>query len=179
LLIDSLQHVATSSTKQPHNLLKESPLDPPTNCEGIGRLCMEVESFSNLLGQDRSSLPSESVQDGFRNRALDIVSTLSMDECRYLLQIWLISLTVCDLSFYLAFHAVKPSCTSNSESSDERSEAYWAHIHQSQTAPGCLIRGCNDHYAYQLKIIDFDQKPAVKLRSRFEKETVFDDIINS
>ena len=177
LLIDSLHHVATSSSKQPHNLLKESPLDPPTDYEGISRLCMEVENFSYLLGKDRSSLPSESVQDGFRKRALDIVSTLSMDECRYLLQIWLISLTVCDLSFFLAFHAVKPACNPNSVSSDER--AYWAHIHQSQTAPGCLTRGCNDHYAYQLKIIDFDQKPAVKLRSRFEKEAVFDDIINS
>jgi hypothetical protein len=140
---------------------------------------MEVERFSDLLGQDRSSLPSEAVQDGFRKRAHGILSTLSIDECRYLLQIWLISLTVCDLSFFLAFHALTVTPTRNlkSESTDDRSGAYWAHIHQSESAPGCLIRRSKDQYAlhYQLKVIDFDQKPALKLRSRFEKEAVLDE----
>ena len=167
-------------------MLRESPVDPPLDCKGIVRLCAEVEELTDRLSLDRSSLPSKSVLDGFHRRARAIVSTLSKEECRYLLQIWLVSLTVCDLSFYLSFQATSEKATpfllsKNELSQTARSGVYQVNILQSESQPGCLIDISSDPYAlrYELKVIDFDQKPARKLRTRSAKEAILDGTVTN
>lgn len=186
-LVDTVFSVTSYLWEQPHSILKTSPLEPPSACKGINILCREIERLSCLLDPNRESIPFESELDGLQDRAIDIVQTLTKDECRYLLQVWLLSLTMCDFSFFLTFrlnyedNAQGVGTSRKPASAGVRSGLYQVHTRQSDTCPGLIIRRSEEHNGsvslqYQLKIVDFDQKPAQKLSTRSRKETILDNM---
>ena len=184
-VLDSGFKIAMSSTVPLHSILRASPLEPPSdNCANLSRLCDEVEKLSCLLETASPSLPEETELDRLRNRAADIAANLSLEDCRYLLQTWLLSLSMCDLSFFVTFHALsfEDSIALKKPSAVSGSGMYRIHSRQKEGSPGTLLRRLNEndseaYVLYQLKAIDFDRKAARKLKTRHRKESLFDNTV--
>jgi Inositol-pentakisphosphate 2-kinase len=164
------------------SVLRNCPL-APKETSNLAKLCNEVEEMERLLEKSHKSLSSLRQLKNFRMQALKVLDTLSIDECRYLLQVWLLSLTMCDLTFFINF-TLETTNTWTDPGRDDRcisiQELRILSL-QSPGTPGRIsFRSCNDDFThemllvYNLKAIDVDRKPALKLRSRHLKEAQFD-----
>ena len=117
-------------------------------------------------------------------RCTRLVDSLSQNACIYLLQNWLLSLVMCDVSIFLTIQPISssssheecmkqvggcsvlaPEAGQGNDNGDSRVVRY-----QSDSSPGILMASNNRAFAYTLKIVDCDRKPASKLRSRGDKE---------
>jgi Inositol-pentakisphosphate 2-kinase len=164
-------------------LLHGSPLVRPKQAPNLDALLLEISIFRDQLQSTLPPLPHQSVLAESRSRALDIVGRLSREECCYLLQTWLISLTVSDLSFFVTLRsveAIEDRGAWNAASAMEDGNRCRVLSRQQHSVPGrvafrhCKTRetlGCLD---YEIKAIDLDRKPARKLRSRESKEINFE-----
>jgi hypothetical protein len=163
-----------------HPLLLDSPLSPPNGSfDTMNRLCEEIERFERRLDSALPSLSSEEEMESARLGALRLLEELSTDECRFLLQNYLLSLAMCDVSFFITIY---PASTPTVELLEEHMDTIQARpftviSKQEQDKPGMIAfsgdtsagieRGA---YFYEIKVIDCDRKPAKKLRLRREKE---------
>ena len=138
-----------------HNLKETSPalneyLDLVVQIEGV-----------NLLNDC-----TESYLGNMRQAALKLVMNMNRDDCLVLLRMWLLSLAMCDLSFFVgiqveSLHEVSTVSRDNSERK------------QTKSSPGVLLYTLDSktlRIEYEIKAIDCDQKPAKKLNTRQQKE---------
>lgn len=155
-----------------HSLLANSPIPPPVSgTAGIQSLCDIVDKFRIQHCLPRDFKNAEALRS-FREHFVAIVEqNLSVRDCCYLLQLWLLSLSMCDVSFFVTFwsleaaplllpadeHLIAPSMVS---------------IQRLQTKEGCgtLIWNGVSSWNYEIKMIDFDPKQASKLQTRHRKE---------
>jgi inositol-pentakisphosphate 2-kinase len=163
-LIDCVEEDATSKIPF-HDLFSASPIPPCQPSDTLTQFCDEIQAFSLLLQDAFPQTPSKEYIRERKSRVLALVNNFTIEQCRFLLQNWLLSLSVCDLSFFLIFAR-----------GDDFSEKFiddneWSHVQQIDQ-PGRLLHHGN-RFCYELKIIDFDRKPARKLRSRQKKEELF------
>jgi hypothetical protein len=128
---------------------------------------------------------------------------MDKEELQYLLQLWFLSLAMCDVSFFVILRELPQCCcpaerqeeslfgdkTSYNNDTTSISSCFRIDELQSEGKPGILSfvsqtdtngsTSTRRRLAYELKVIDCDQKPAKKLRSRDKKEDLFDYFANS
>jgi len=168
-------------------LLAASPLVPPSDCSRIDKLCHQVHLFQEILTTLREGSHSSTDEmlvaelDNHHKQARAVIQTMDQADCQYLLQLWLLSLTMNDISILVNFHVqnnTEDRCASAKGSMDDTPILV---SRQMAETPGELLCRCmspnNEPTSisihYSVKIIDFDQKPAKKLRTRLSKEKVF------
>ena len=146
------------------SLLSSSPFKFDT-CQEKGSkliddLLNEVESFREAIATSYPELPSEDVMDSTHHKCLDIVRNLSTDECRFLLQNWLLSLVMCDISIFVLLQR-----TATPKTAAIKSNKKMIYVES-------LNGVCN--LSFQLRVVDMDQKPSSKILGKREKEKAFD-----
>jgi inositol-pentakisphosphate 2-kinase len=165
-LVDRIEDEDPTTSSTPfHDLFRASPIPSCPPSETMIQFCDEVQSFSLVLQDAFPQTPSTEYIQETKSRVLALVKEFNVEECRYLLQNWLLSLSVCDLSFFLTF-ARSDDFRGKSIEDDE-----WSQVQQINQSGRLLHHG--NRFCYELKIIDFDRKPARKLRSRQKKEELF------
>lgn len=144
-------------------LLAQSPFafGRDSSSNSIVELCKEVESFQMALSKEWPELPSKGNMDEARQRSLAIVEELTLEECRFLLLNWLLSLSMCDVSIFVVLKAIPPVEATEGETTDDDPTIRISFGHTTTDL------------TYHLQVIDTDQKPARKLQQRQEKESVF------
>jgi inositol-pentakisphosphate 2-kinase len=186
-LVDAIPEHATTNPVAPHPLLAASPLQPPDDCSNIESLCKTIDEFAELLEERLPALPSQVELSEARRRASERVQWLSTEECVYLLQAWLLSLAMCDLSFFVTFLVVSDDNTNHVYVDDARDISaglFFVQSLQNDEMPGRIVYkssvGWNDVvFFYEVKAIDTDRKSAKKLRMRLKKEELFDYLQSS
>jgi hypothetical protein len=168
-----------------HPLLVDSPLSPPNGGSNatLNRLCEEIESLEHLLLDSAcllSTLPSEEEMESARVGASLLLEELSVEECRFLLQNYLLSLAMCDVSFFITIHPASMDTTVElllEEQTIKASRLFTVISKQEQDKPGMIAFSGDTSagiepgvFLYEIKVIDCDRKPAKKLRLRREKE---------
>lgn len=183
--LESPTPTRTLNGSPPHPCLDASPLPPPETSINLEALCAEIDASARLLVSSHPQLPTLTHLNRARMRALDLVERLSVDECCYILQIWLLSLTMCDLSFFVTYRErlLEDDSVANKPQDMPPAGPSWCRImsQQKRGSAGCLAFRSNPRCSafdglllYELKAIDVDRKPARKLRSRHIKEAYFD-----
>jgi hypothetical protein len=169
----------TPATSFLHPLLLKSPLSPPNGSYAtMNRMCEETERFERQLNSTLPSLPSKEEMESARLGALRLLEELSAEECRFLLQNYLLSLAMCDVSFFITVYPASNAATAKHLEEPTILERPFTIIsNQEQDKPGMVAfsgdtsagieRGV---YLYEIKVIDCDRKSAKKLRLRREKE---------
>jgi hypothetical protein len=219
-----------SHSHAPPPLLQASPFEPPDD-PALAALCDHMTAFSQQLQQDVSfrkgngdehvrftSSDFEHGHNEARQVALDFIEhSLTLESNIYLLQNWLLSLAMCDASFFITLRPVLlddavAMCSTSAEGFEEQehgvmpepqswnSNNHWSsgagswmvqRTYRGDATPGIIFRyssmsraalqtternaSPDAAFLYAVKVIDCDQKPARKLRTRFGKEQVFQD----
>jgi inositol-pentakisphosphate 2-kinase len=177
--LDSPPTRPTSLSEKPHAIFRASPFVPPPRSSNFARLCDEIDRFRQLLVYSLPSLPSVEELDKYRECALRFVDMLSAEECEYLLRNWLLSLAMCDVSLFITIQLASPLSSEPRDirSEDSKEQPLVAISKGVSSEPGLLTWKVPDgeslRFAYNVKLIDCDGKPAKKLRTRSEKEIAF------
>lgn len=141
----------------------------------ITKLLQEVEHFEKLLLKSNGADFTTDMEQS-RERALAILKQLDKDECAIVLQRWLFSLAMNDLSFFLTIEKAELDTAPLAQRAEPTSRVTVIR-QQSTDAPGLLkvrlVDGSFSLLTYRLKVIDCDRKPASKLRDRRNKEALF------
>jgi hypothetical protein len=186
----------------PPDLLSASPFPLLGLKSGmVNSLCLEIQRFRNLMegeginNEDSSfseprQLPSEEDMTRIRKECLRQIELLSTQESIYLLQNWLLSLSMCDVSLFVTLRPghqkEEPDHEATIPFTTRPGGVVYPPTTSSRTTivhtadgknPGLLVYhdvdGSSQTFYYTLKVIDCDNKPAKKLRSREEKESPF------
>ena len=161
--------------EQRHSMIGGSPFDVSGECSNLHDLVRRVNELSAVLGSSSPSLPSD-FMDATRHEALLLVDNLSLPECVYLLQNWLLSLSMCDVSLFVTFHITnEPKGTQLTNRRTENGRLRVLRVQSGETA-GILDVPWPGILHYRMKLIDFDKKPAHKLQRRLQKEECLDGI---
>jgi hypothetical protein len=177
--LDSPPTLATSLCEKSHAILGASPFVPPARSPNVASLCDEIDRFRQLLVCSLPSLPSTRELDEYRECALRFVDSLSAEECEYLLRNWLLSLAMCDVSIFITIQLKSPLSSEprHIRSEDCKGKPLVDISKGVSCEPGLLTwkgpDGESLRFAYNVKLIDCDGKPAKKLRTRREKEIAF------
>lgn len=169
-----------------------SPFRAP-DCPTLRKLLHLLHKFSSALQKlQTQSADSNNSDDDIqqflqdqhepcRKECLQVIAQIgfSKEACCYLLQNWLLSLALCDVSFFVTLW---PIAKENPAAADWEGEGK-TRILQSQTekAPGSMQliwsaknekKSPSTYYHYEIKLIDCDPKPSKKLRDRYKKEQI-------
>ena len=140
--------------------LAKSPFELP-NCSVLHKLIEEVDSFQSHSTND---------VDSTHELCVRLVDQLSQQGCIYLLQNWLLSLAMCDVSFFSTFQCFADDQRTNEEyqSINNGGIMHFDGVKDEKSSfrPRTMIH-------YEVKVVDCDAKPAKKLRSRRKVEDVF------
>ena len=165
LLDEAMLFVDKELTEQPKpprlrgNNLAISPYALP-NCSILHNLIEEMDSFQSH---------PENVMNSSNEVCIQLVDQLSQEGCVYLLQNWLLSLAMCDVSFFVTFQCLADDqCTVEECQSIDNGGIL---IHDVEMEEKALRTRTMIHY--EVKVVDCDAKPAKKLRSRTKVEDVF------
>jgi len=101
-----------------------------------------------------TSPPNDESRQSWYNRGKELVEQLSAKDCIGLLQNWLISLTLCDISFFVIISKVNDGDLADADCQHPLV----------QTKAGQLLQ-------YEIKVVDYDYKPGKKLRNREQSES--------
>jgi len=109
------------------------------------------EDFVHYLNvRDR---PSNETRESWYNAGTKLIEGLGKDECIILLQNWLLSLVLCDISFFIMLRKCNTSGGSAANSTSQ-----------------LITTRCGVKLSYEIKVVDYDRKPAKKLRKRDQAE---------
>lgn len=183
-LLDSAFSLQESTLKEEDNGqgsdVNKSPFKQPSDSSVLSVLLQEIESFSRKLHDCLFQVKCDEMDEALE-RCTRLVDSLTQNACIYLLQNWLLSLVMCDVSIFLTVQTI---CSSREELKklggrsvlapgavkENNNDNSRVVRRQSESSPGILLASNNRAFAYTLKIVDCDRKPASKLRSRVEKE---------
>ena len=156
---------SNNSDKTALPMLEASPFN--NNClleeksQAIIRFCEEVQKFHHTLVNAGHNLPPGNVMDESNKKLYGIINELSLEECRFLLQNWLLSLMVCDVSIFISLKIIQEECQLTMAHNEAMQPI---HINYKEK---------QRYFVAQLRLIDCDQKPAKKFKKRKEKEKAF------
>ena len=175
------------SKKRLSKFINTSPYSyPQIDDKSLDNLLNEIKQLDTYISEKRqakeqdglessSNCLDESILNTAHSKSIEYTNNLSKESCIYLLQNWLLSLTLCDVSFFINFQVV---------TDDDNTEQ----IQISDTCQSCDLGGVvscslqnqNDDdtvvavaIQYEVKVIDCDPKPANKLHGRKEAESKF------
>lgn len=170
-----------------NHILSWSPFQKPSDCPALDALIDEIDCFSTRLKSlSNCQLPSSDIMDQALERSKSTLKSLSRDACVYLLKNWLLSLAMCDVSFFLILCPVVSYDDARElgvivDDVGKLADGSVSVRCQTQTSPGLLVVDSDGDrklsgllgkaaFVYTLKVIDYDMKPASKLRNRKAKE---------
>ena len=156
-----------------NNLAASSPYDLP-NCASLHILLEEIDKF-------QPHHPDTDV-DAFHARCIQMVGQLSQEGCIYLLQNWLLSLAMCDVSFFVTFqcHSLTNDMQCPTEELQSIGNGGIMRYNEKEEGQEQLVsNGTHTMIQYEVKVVDCDAKPAKKLRKRKEVEDKFQFITTS
>lgn len=169
-------------------------LDTPPDCPVLSKLLTIIKEFKTKLSVQRWNEKKTHSTCNYENNnwmnqaytdSLNCVHHLNKDGCVWLLQHWLFSLTMCDVSVFATFHPIP-------EDKDEHpSSTLTKSCVQTKSFPGCVdveimgdyegetidtfenkkrLAPIRNHekirFSYLTKIVDCDIKPSAKLETR-------------
>jgi Inositol-pentakisphosphate 2-kinase len=160
-----------------HPLLESSPF----HCTSIGsytssvfHLCDEIEHFQQSMAKAYPELPSHNIMDTSRQKCLDFVEKLNVEECRHLLLNWLLSLTMCDVSIFVLLKTV--TATEEEDGDGDAVEGSKRVIKVLKNGESASVASSSSSccLSFELRVIDVDQKPSNKINMKRKKEHAFD-----
>jgi inositol-pentakisphosphate 2-kinase len=168
-------HGSSWSDSRTQDLFACSPYQQPEDSH-LRELLNEIQHFRTHLRHQRQSVfaVDESIANTFHSSCVYHVKLLSKESCVYLLSNWLLSLTMCDVSFFVTFHFCEVG------DNDHLNEEMLMERHQTEEDGGLLVSRLENIWGspntvirYEVKAVDCDPKPAIKLRGREEVEQNF------
>lgn len=158
------------------DLLLQSPPYITSECPYLQQLMNEIQQFQSHL---RSTLQAkrvvdEHVADDSHSKCIEYVSQLSKEACIYLLHNWLLSLAMCDVSFFVTFRVLTEAEVNELSHIDGIRESC-----QTVDTGGIAVCPLEPDLStkmvvhYEVKCVDCDPKPAKKLRHRRDVESKF------
>ncbi|KAL7510138.1 hypothetical protein ACHAXN_007055 [Cyclotella atomus] len=160
---------SSNSSRQEISLLS-SPYPMP-HCRHLHELLNDIRQFQSELQNQRASGQSidESIANKYHSDCLHHVSQLSKESCIFLLSNWLLSLTMCDVSLFVTFELML-SCDTDVRTEYNQSVdsggLYAFALDTIPSLPKAIVH-------YEINVIDYDPKPAKKLRNRHGVERLF------
>ena len=181
------QQASTKTNIQTWDIITLSPYTFP-QCHSLNNLLDEIEQFYTYI-RDRQKVEDDGlssnnldplVMNAAHARSIECVNHLSREGCIYLLQNWLLSLVLCDVSFFVTFKHVAASDNQVDHGDDLLQEEYQQYCDRGGIA-SCSLQDIDDALIfnhsmvvhYEVKVVDCDPKPARKLRGRNEVESKF------
>ncbi|KAL7476695.1 hypothetical protein ACHAW6_002535 [Cyclotella cf. meneghiniana] len=166
---------SSESDSLTQDLFACSPYQPPQDSR-LRELLNEIQHFrTHLRHQIQSGFAAdESIANTFHKSCVYHVKHLSKESCIYLLSNWLLSLTMCDVSLFVTFHFWEFG------DSDDLNEEMLIERHQTERNGGLFVCRLDNIWGspnamiwYEVKVVDCDPKPSIKLRGREEVEHNF------
>jgi exo-beta-1,3-glucanase (GH17 family) len=140
-------------------------------------LCEEVEGYlskyklkddnNNHNNIDRQILRE---MDSWYTRANGLVQKFSKDDCVGLLQNWLLSLMMCDLSFIITVSCPSNNVANKDNNNKNTTNRSKYNFYSTTMSEHKIVTKDGYKLDYQIKVIDIDGKPARKLRNRDKME---------
>ena len=189
----------TSSSTTSIKLMRKTPFDTSYLSNNLEEFCKEIAKFD--AGNAAGEVPQPERYDESRTRTVELMNTLTEEDCYFLLVNWLFSLAMCDTSIFVTLQLVS-SLQAKEESNDESVHCEQKHESNPSTTPEeqprpvrvVVDRNIDKHsggpgrlrwspspasgrsdvsFLYEVKMVDLDRKPASKLRKRQERESLF------
>lgn len=168
----TLQKMPTAPTYNESSrsqMLDSSPfysiLEPGSDISVIDSICDDIATFSlDLKTMNQESLSSKQKMDDMYTQVISKVKQLTTTECEFLLLNWLLSLTMCDASIFITIQQLEGIGNTDFVPMGDKD------------IPGLFTSQRNGQktlFIYSLRLIDCDGKPARKLKTREQKESVF------
>jgi inositol-pentakisphosphate 2-kinase len=148
---------------------------PPALLVGLEGASPSLEKYFTLVDELEKHLlqrtpVDNSYLDQLHGEATSLVDSMTQVDCLVLLRLWLLSLAMCDVSFFVSFQKLEDS----PRKYDDEGIMGIRHVsHQSEEGPGVIAFDVGPRtvrVSYEIKAIDCDCKPAKKLLSRRKKE---------
>eukprot|EP00956_Cyclotella_meneghiniana_P039755 scaffold178607_cov51-Cyclotella_meneghiniana.AAC.2 len=151
-------------------ILSTSPYPMP-HCPHLHELLNEIESFQSYLDRQRQSgFPVDSsIENKCHLLCNNHVTQLSKESCIFLLSNWLLSLTMCDVSFFVTFTLLYVADIDKIEETvldDDGRGVFICNWDNALNLPKSVVQ-------YEVNAIDYDPKPVEKLRNRNDVEKLF------
>lgn len=127
-----------------------------SSLKGWNDFLKEIESTEQTMGVGMD----DEVYNRNYHRATELVKKFSLLTCGYLLQQWLASIALCDISFFLTICRADDAGQNQQQNNDKDKI-----VNTIVGDNGCI-------WNYSIKIIDCDPKPVSKLREREQKESI-------
>lgn len=171
----------TAARDQGVSIIKGSPIHIARPSRALKSLYEKIELFSEELARAWPNVPSTTYLDRQRKEALEVLYELDQDDSVFLLQNWLLSLCLCDISIFITFSCVSHNedileCFSNSCTVERLQEVGVPGLLTVQSSDGSSVGNGDVQFEYCINIIDFDRKPASKLKTRLSKEIGFNGL---
>ncbi|KAL3822370.1 hypothetical protein ACHAXA_010848 [Cyclostephanos tholiformis] len=175
--ITPAREFATAAKRAPTteipNTIIASPYAFP-ECEFLNEILGEIHQFQSCF-RERKQVDK---LDASHIKCINCVNGLSKEACVYLLQNWLLSLALCDVSFFVTFQLLGRHQSRSCNDSDERQCLDVNEECQTSDHGGIVLHSLWDDSPavpvhYEVKVVDCDPKPARKLRDRMNVESKF------
>ena len=155
-------------------------LYPFPECISLNRLLDETAKFQKhlheqIMREERMS-PDEEIMNAYHANCIESVNHLSKEACICLLQNWLLSLSLCDVSFFVTFRLSFPGTgceVSEEPQSSDRGGIVFCSLQDGTSAE------CSPAVHSEIKLVDCDPRPAKKLHSRRKAEGKYGLITNN
>ncbi|KAL7471925.1 hypothetical protein ACHAXS_012240 [Conticribra weissflogii] len=163
--------VTRSGVRDGDRLLASSPYDMPN--------CVHLSNFLDKAQRCRAYFREKerdcciNLDHVFINECYEscneFIDKMSKDACIFLLKNWLISLALCDISFFVTFQLISGVHTASEEmQNDDHGGVVVCALEHAKHSEYAVL--------YEVKVVDCDPKPASKLRNRAAAEGFFKNI---
>jgi hypothetical protein len=171
---------AVEEKRHPGRTMLHVPISEFNNSSALDMLREKLASFREALEphQETGTLPEEKFLDDAYRESVAIVHALSLEESAQILADWLLSLSVCDMSIFVTLRPVSMPASAHIDRSTDCNENMVTVDKFQPQLDGKLGHFTLFHadlavrYAYEVKVVDCDAKPASKLKDREENEKV-------
>ena len=165
---EAARHLQTTSNKLATQMIRSNPTPLSDSC---GAPLMNLIDFIARFRSEscRKQRLSSFDLDEVHADCIQMAESLNVDEIIYLLRTWLLSLAMCDVSFFVSLQAAPPFSTIESYLQSNKQQR------EGNEAWG-LVALANASFFYQIKVVDCDAKPASKLATRRKKEEIFNRV---
>ena len=178
----------TAAQGMPHERLKACPPALLVVPDGLGPPSRAIREYLDLVVRLEQILekqqPFTQVSNAIlelHDQAVQIVEErMNSTDCILLLRLWLLSLAMCDLSFFVSLEILDDDnpqrhVLGNETPPNLNPGEFRPHSHQTSQTPGVLwynYQGSTFAVQYEIKTIDCDRKPAKKVKARRKKENL-------
>ena len=150
-------------------------------CDEVETRLTEYNSIDNMDSNDNDHEILIEEADRWYNSAMEIVKKFDKNDCVGLLQSWLMSLMMCDISFIITVCRITDNSTDLNYPSNEEdclrnldgnnsNDSEWNRLSSTPSSDLRILTKDGCLFQYRIKIIDLDGKPAKKLRNRDKME---------